>query len=373
MAGTGAAARAGILIRDAEALEIAHAIHTVAFDKTGTLTQGRPALTALEALDGDNTALLRLAACLQAGSEHPLAQAVMAAAREQGVTPATSTVSEVKALPGRGIEARIDGRRFRLGSTRMLEEAGLTPGALQARAQALQAQGNTVSWLIESESESGADTQQRNEPGRQAENQAQSQAQNPPRSRVHGLLAFGDTLKPSAARAIARLHAQGIHTVLLSGDNRGAAGAVAAALGIESVYAEVLPGDKATVVTGLKRAAHGSVRHVAMVGDGINDAPALAAADVGIAMGTGTDAAMHAAGITLMRGDPALVADAIAISRRTYSKIRQNLFWAFIYNLAGVPLAAFGLLNPVLAGAAMALSSVSVLANALLLTRWKPE
>ena len=373
MAGTGAAARAGILIRDAEALEIAHAIHTVAFDKTGTLTQGRPALTALEALDGDNTALLRLAACLQAGSEHPLAQAVMAAAREQGVTPATSTVSEVKALPGRGIEARIDGRRFRLGSTRMLEEAGLTPGALQARAQALQAQGNTVSWLIESESESGADTQQRNEPGRQAENQAQSQAQNPPRSRVHGLLAFGDTLKPSAARAIARLHAQGIHTVLLSGDNRGAAGAVAAALGIESVYAEVLPGDKATVVTGLKRAAHGSVRRVAMVGDGINDAPALAAADVGIAMGTGTDAAMHAAGITLMRGDPALVADAIAISRRTYSKIRQNLFWAFIYNLAGVPLAAFGLLNPVLAGAAMALSSVSVLANALLLTRWKPE
>ena len=379
MAGTGAAARAGILIRDAEALEIAHAIHTVAFDKTGTLTQGRPALTALEALDGDNTALLRLAACLQAGSEHPLAQAVMAAAREQGVTPATSTVSEVKALPGRGIEARIDGRRFRLGSTRMLEEAGLTPGALQARAQTLQAQGNTVSWLIESES--GADTQQRNEPGRQAENQAQSQAQsqsqsqaqNPPRSRVHGLLAFGDTLKPSAARAIARLHAQGIHTVLLSGDNRGAAGAVAAALGIESVYAEVLPGDKATVVTGLKHDARGTVQRVAMVGDGINDAPALAAADVGIAMGTGTDAAMHAAGITLMRGDPALVADAIAISRRTYSKIRQNLFWAFIYNLAGVPLAAFGLLNPVLAGAAMALSSVSVLANALLLTRWKAE
>ena len=189
---------------------------------------------------------------------------------------------------------------------------------------------------------------------------------------MHGLLAFGDTLKPSAARAIARLHGQGIHTVLLSGDNSGAAGAVAAALGIESVRANVLPGDKAAAVTELKRDAHGDVQRVAMVGDGINDAPALAAADVGIAMGTGTDAAMHAAGITLMRGDPALVADAIAISRRTYSKIRQNLFWAFIYNLAGVPLAALGLLNPVLAGAAMAFSSVSVVANALLLTRWKP-
>ena len=355
MAGTGAAARAGILIRDAEALEIAHATRTVAFDKTGTLTAGRPALTALEALDGDNAALLQLAALVQAGSEHPLAQAVMTAAREQGVAPASTTVSDVTALPGRGIEARIDGRMFQLGSTRMLEAAGLTQGPQASRAQQLQALGNTVSWLIEL---GGAQPGQ--PPGEQ-------------RGRVHGLLAFGDTLKPSAARAIARLHAQGIHTVLLSGDNSGAAGAVAAALGIESVRANVLPGDKAAAVTELKRDAHGNVQRVAMVGDGINDAPALAAADVGIAMGTGTDAAMHAAGITLMRGDPALVADAIAISRRTYSKIRQNLFWAFIYNLAGVPLAAFGLLNPVLAGAAMAFSSVSVVANALLLTRWKPE
>ncbi len=363
MAGTGAAARYGILIRDAEALEIAHAIHTVAFDKTGTLTQGRPALTALEALDGDNTALLRLAASLQAGSEHPLAQAVMAAAREQGA--ALSAASGFKALPGRGVEACIDGRWFRLGSTRMLEEAGLTPGPQAVRAQALQAQGNTVSWLIEIDA-----TQPPGEPS------LVSPPVSPPVSsskRLHGLLAFGDTLKPSAARAIARLHAQGIHTVLLSGDNRGAAGAVAAALGIESVRAEVLPADKADVVAELKHDAHGTARRIAMVGDGINDAPALAAADVGIAMGTGTDAAMHAAGITLMRGDPALVADAINISRRTYSKIRQNLFWAFIYNLAGVPLAAFGLLSPVIAGAAMAFSSVSVVANALLLTRWKPE
>ncbi len=359
MAGTGAAARYGILIRDAEALEIAHAIHTVAFDKTGTLTQGRPALTALEALDGDNTALLRLAASLQAGSEHPLAQAVMAAAREQGA--ALSAASGFKALPGRGVEACIDGRWFRLGSTRMLEEAGLTPGPQAVRAQALQAQGNTVSWLIEIDA-----TQPPGEPSLVSLPVSSSK-------RLHGLLAFGDTLKPSAARAIARLHAQGIHTVLLSGDNRGAAGAVAAALGIESVRAEVLPADKADVVAELKHDAHGTARRIAMVGDGINDAPALAAADVGIAMGTGTDAAMHAAGITLMRGDPALVADAINISRRTYSKIRQNLFWAFIYNLAGVPLAAFGLLSPVIAGAAMAFSSVSVVANALLLTRWKPE
>ncbi len=383
MAGTGAAARYGILIRDAEALEIAHAIHTVAFDKTGTLTQGRPALTALEALDGDNTALLRLAASLQAGSEHPLAQAVMAAAREQGA--ALSAASGFKALPGRGVEACIDGRWFRLGSTRMLEEAGLTPGPQAVRAQALQAQGNTVSWLIEIDA-----TQPPGEPSLVSPpvslpvsppvslpvSLPVSPPVSPPVSsskRLHGLLAFGDILKPSAARAIARLHAQGIRTVLLSGDNRGAAGAVAAALGIESVRAEVLPADKADVVAELKHDAHGTARRIAMVGDGINDAPALAAADVGIAMGTGTDAAMHAAGITLMRGDPALVADAINISRRTYSKIRQNLFWAFIYNLAGVPLAAFGLLSPVIAGAAMAFSSVSVVANALLLTRWKPE
>ena len=371
MAGTGAAARYGILIRDAEALEIAHAIHTVAFDKTGTLTQGRPALTALEAFDGDNTALLRLAASLQAGSEHPLAQAVMAAAREQGA--ALSAASGFKALPGRGVEACIDGRWFRLGSTRMLEEAGLTPGPQAVRAQALQAQGNTVSWLIEIDA-----TQPPGEPSLVSPpvSLPVSPPVSPPVSsskRLHGLLAFGDTLKPSAARAIARLHAQGIRTVLLSGDNRGAAGAVAAALGIESVRAEVLPADKADVVAELKHDAHGTARRIAMVGDGINDAPALAAADVGIAMGTGTDAAMHAAGITLMRGDPALVADAINISRRTYSKIRQNLFWAFIYNLAGVPLAAFGLLSPVIAGAAMAFSSVSVVANALLLTRWKPE
>ena len=351
MAGTGVAAKYGILIKDAEALEVAHAINVVAFDKTGTLTEGRPAITALQAADGDEGTLLKLAASLQAGSEHPLARAVGAAAQARGIALLAAT--DFKALPGRGVEARVDGRSLKLGSARMLEEAGLDPGSLRDRATELAAQGNTVSWLIESSPD-----------------------------RVLGLLAFGDTLKATAARAISRLHAQGIHTVLLSGDNRGAAQAAADKLGIESVRAEVLPGDKADVVAELKLhkgvsaekavPSKGAMR-VAMVGDGINDAPALAAADVGIAMGTGTDAAMHAAGITLMRGDPALVADAIAISRRTYSKIRQNLFWAFIYNLIGVPLAAFGLLNPVIAGAAMAFSSVSVVSNALLLKRWKPE
>ena len=334
MAGTGVAARHGILIRDAEALEIAHSLKVVAFDKTGTLTVGHPALTAVEGNDLTTHDVLRLAAALQAGSEHPLARAVAeAAARDNIDVPA---MQEFAALPGRGVTALVEGRRLKLGAARLLREEGLEPGALGARAAQLQAQGNTVSFLIE--------------PGR-----------------VLGLLAFGDTIKPSASEAIQRLTEQGIDTVLLTGDNAGAARAVADRLGIGDVRSEVLPADKAEVIAALK--AQG---RVAMVGDGINDAPALAAADVGIAMATGTDAAMHAAGITLMRGDPRLVADAIAISRRTYSKIRQNLFWAFIYNAVGIPLAAFGMLNPMLAGAAMAFSSVSVVSNALLLKHWRP-
>jgi Cu+-exporting ATPase len=186
---------------------------------------------------------------------------------------------------------------------------------------------------------------------------------------VIGLLAFGDRVKPTAAAAIARLHRLGVKTALVSGDNRGSADAVAKELGIDVVHAEVLPADKARIVAALKQPG----RLVAMVGDGINDAPALAAADIGIAMSTGTDVAMQAAGITLMRGDPALVADALGIARRTYAKIRQNLFWAFIYNIVGILAAALGLLNPVIAGAAMAFSSVSVVSNALLLKRWRPQ
>ncbi|WP_443083166.1 heavy metal translocating P-type ATPase [Variovorax sp. PBL-H6] len=337
MAGTGVAARHGVLIKDAEALEVAHGVGIVAFDKTGTLTEGRPELVALHAVDGDTAALLRASAAIQAGSEHPLARAVLAAAGKQGLAiPATS---ELRAHAGRGVAAMVEGRSLRLGSSRFMSELSVPLGTLAERAAQLQAEGRTVSWLAES----GASP------------------------KLIGLLAFGDAPKPGAAAAIRRLHAQGIRTALVSGDNRGSAEAVARLLGIDIVHAEVLPEDKAAIVAQLK--AQGT--RVAMVGDGINDAPALAAADVGIAMSTGTDVAMHAAGITLMRGDPTLVGDAIDISRRTYAKIRQNLFWAFVYNVVGIPLAALGLLSPVIAGAAMAFSSVSVVSNALLLRRWK--
>ena len=341
MAGTGVAARHGILIKDAEALEVAHAITVVAFDKTGTLTEGKPRLVAAVAAAGDRRALLAAAAAIQAGSEHPLARAVLdAAAQEALVAPLpNATATQLRAVAGKGMAASVAGRELRLGSTRYMNELGVDCTALVQPAQQHEAQGQTVSWL--------ADVTDK--------------------PLLLGLFVFGDTVKADAREAVARLHALKVKTVLVTGDNRGSANAVAAALGIDQVEAEVLPQDKADIVAKLKQA--GAV--VAMVGDGINDAPALAAADVGIAMSTGTDVAMHAAGVTLMRGKPSLVADAIDISRRTYAKIRQNLFWAFVYNLVGVPLAAFGLLNPVIAGAAMAFSSVSVVSNALLLRRWK--
>jgi Cu+-exporting ATPase len=337
MAGTGVAARHGILIKDVEALEVAHAIGIVAFDKTGTLTQGRPTLVAFEAADGNHAGLLGVSAAVQSGSEHPLARAVLDAASAGEV--AYGRASEVRAVAGRGIAAVVAGRGYHLGSSRYMAELGVALDGLQARAAQLQSQGRTVSWL--------ADTTAR--------------------PVLVGLLAFGDEPKPSAAAAIRRLREQGVRSVLVTGDNEGSARAVAAALGIDTVRSEVLPEDKAAIVAAMKR----SGERVAMVGDGINDAPALAAADVGIAMSTGTDVAMHAAGITLMRGDPALVSDAIDISKRTYAKIRQNLFWAFVYNVVGIPLAALGFLSPMMAGAAMAFSSVSVVANALLLRRWK--
>ncbi|HOY34852.1 MAG TPA: heavy metal translocating P-type ATPase [Piscinibacter sp.] len=347
MVGTGAAARRGILIKDAQALEIAHAVRVVAFDKTGTLTEGRPQLAAAEpAADAGLSAeqLVGLAAALQLGSEHPLAAAVLAAAK-QPLAPA----SDVRALPGRGIAGVVDGQSLQLGSTRLMDESGVARGALEARALELQSEGRTVSWLA----------------GRRGDAPW----------RLLGLLAFGDTLKPGAAAAIATLRGLGLRTLMISGDNAGSANAVGRALGIDDVRAEVLPEQKAGLVATLRAEIAGRGK-VAMVGDGINDAPALAAADVGMAMAGeqgGTDAAMQAAGITLMRGDPALVAQAIDISRRTSAKIRQNLFWAFFYNVVGIPLAAFGLLNPVVAGAAMAMSSVSVLTNALLLKRWRPK
>ncbi len=338
MAGTGVAARHGILIKDAEALELAHRIGTVVFDKTGTLTDGTPHVAACVVADGhDRTEVLAIAAGLQAGSEHPLARAVLAEAAAAAI-PARPA-RDVQAIPGRGLAGEVEGDRWWLGNRRLMQENGVDVAALDAAAAEQEAAGRSVSWLARAGDR-----------------------------RAIGLLAFGDAVKPTAAAGVARLKARRIATVMLTGDNRGAAQAAANALGIDRVLAEVLPADKAAQVAALK--AEGTT--VAMVGDGVNDAPALAAADVGIAMSSGSDVAMHTAGVTLMRGDPALVADAIDISQRTYAKIRQNLFWAFVYNVVGIPLAAFGFLSPVIAGAAMAFSSVSVVTNALLLKRWEP-
>ncbi|MGG1949276.1 heavy metal translocating P-type ATPase [Trinickia sp. NRRL B-1857] len=350
MAGTGVAARRGVLIKDAEALELAQRVTIVAFDKTGTLTEGKPTLVVFEPFGISREQGLALAAAVERNSEHPLARALLAefdkatASRlptDEGGVP---MAAHAQAVAGRGMQADIDGRTICVGNGRWLAELGAEPSAeAQARASELEAAGNTVSWLIRAGAE-GVPAQ------------------------ALALIAFGDSVKSTARAAIEQLTARGVKTVLVTGDNRGAAASVAAALGIDEVHAQVLPSDKADIVAQLK-ARTGAV--VAMAGDGINDAPALAAADIGIALATGTDVAMHAAGITLMRGDPALVADAIDISRRTYRKIQQNLFWAFVYNLIGIPLAALGLLNPMLAGAAMAFSSVSVVTNALLLKRWK--
>lgn len=341
MVGTGAAARRGILIKDAEALEIAHSLTAVAFDKTGTLTEGRPQVVAIEAVDGDTRRLLRLASGLQQGSEHPLARAVLTLAQARNLDPSIAT--EIQALPGRGVQGIVDGQILLLGSGRLMEEQAVSLGPLEDEARALAAAGRSVSWLAIKTMESDQ----------------------PPS--LMGLLAFGDQLKEGAREAIDQLHQLGIRTILLSGDNEGSARAAAHALGIDDVQAEVLPADKAKRIAQLRAEGH----RVGMVGDGINDAPALAAADVGIAMGSGTDIAMHTAGVTLIRGDPRLIGEALDISRRTYAKIQQNLFWALIYNLVGIPLAAFGALNPMIAGAAMALSSVSVVTNALRLRGWK--
>ena len=352
MAGTGVAAKYGILIKDAEALEQAHQIDTVVLDKTGTLTVGRPKLADMACGLGQfHNNLLQLAASLQSGSEHPLARAVLAAAREQGQP--LLAVSEASAVTGRGMHGQVEGRELLLGSLRWMEELHVDLAELAAPAAAWQAQGLTVSALAERVQANGADT-----------------------VLLRALLGFGDQPKPAAQQALAALRARGLRLLMLSGDNWGAAEAMARQLGLHpeqgELMAEVLPGDKAAQVLRLKEGGH----TVLMVGDGVNDAPALAAADVGMAManpeGGGTDVAMHAAGMTLMRGDPLLVAAALDISARTVRKIRQNLFWAFAYNVAGIPLAALGYLNPVFAGAAMALSSVSVMANALLLKRWKP-
>ncbi len=351
VAGVGAAARAGILIRDAAAIERARGIGIVAFDKTGTLTEGRPVLERVVPADGaghyaEAAELLSLAVAMQAGSEHPLAAAVRASSGHA----VSQTAERFLVVPGRGVTARVGGRSLLLGNHRLIEEEGLAAsGALAEEAERVDAEGGTVSFLAE------------RRPLRAGG------------SRILGLLGFTDTVRPAAAEAVARLSRRGIMTVMLTGDGEGAARRLAGLVGVDRLLFGVSPEEKAEAVTALGRERRGSERpRVAMVGDGINDAPALAASDLGIAMGGGTDAAIEAASITLMRNDPALVADAIEIAGLIATRIREGLFWAFVYNLVGIPLAAAGLLSPAVAGGAMALSSVSVVTNALRLKGWRP-
>ncbi|MCC7257590.1 MAG: copper-translocating P-type ATPase [Gammaproteobacteria bacterium] len=335
MTGTGAAARAGILIKDVTALERAHRVDTVIFDKTGTLTAGHPAVVAMHALRGTEDELLRLAASVQQASEHPLARAVMDHAAARGIRP--EPVTAFRSHTGYGVVGTVAGREILIGSARALEKRRIDTQGETERARIWQDQARTVIWLADA-------------------------------AGIIGIMAIADPLRPQARAAVAALRDIGVRSLLVSGDAARVAEVIGAEVGIDEARGGVRPDGKAEVVAELARAG----RVVGMVGDGINDAPALAAADVGIAMGSGTDIAMETAGITLMRADPQLVAGAIAASRATFRKIRQNLFWAFIYNVIGIPLAALGLLTPAIAGAAMAMSSVSVVSNSLLLRRWRP-
>ncbi|WP_321407141.1 heavy metal translocating P-type ATPase [Tolumonas auensis] len=336
MAGTGTAARHGILIRDAEVLEKAEKINMVVFDKTGTLTQGHPALSAQQVIGISEQQALQIAAALQQGSAHPLGIALQQAAEHQGL--ALPLLSEIRTLAGIGVQGKWQDLDYALVGGQGLIQRQLTPDAtLQAGAEQQYQQGRTVSWLIAAE-------------------------------QVVAWFAFQDPPKPEAAAAIKTLQQQGIKVALLSGDHLQSVQQIASLLGIDEMAAQVLPEQKAEAIVRWQKQGF----TVAMVGDGINDAPALAESDLGIAMGSGTDVAMASAAMTLMRNDPRAVADALMIARLTSRKIRQNLFWAFIYNLVALPLAVMGFLDPMLAGAAMAFSSVSVVTNALWLTRWHP-
>ncbi|MDE0349805.1 MAG: heavy metal translocating P-type ATPase [Gammaproteobacteria bacterium] len=343
MTGTGAAARAGILVKDIAALEQAHRVDTVVFDKTGTLTEGKPHVVDAHAGAMPPDEVVRLAASVQQGSEHPLAGAILSDARERDVAP--YPLRDFEAVAGRGVRGRVDGRRVKVGSAAFVGEAAVVEDALLTVARGWEDQGRTAVFVcVETDAPSSGTGQ------------------------VAGLIGVADPLRETAAEAVDQLGALGIRTSMLSGDAVAVAERVGTALGIGEARGGVRPDQKAAVVQELN--AQGRV--VGMVGDGINDAPALAAADVGIAMGTGTDIAMETAGVTLMRPDPRLVAGAISASRATFAKIRQNLFWAFVYNVICIPLAAAGYLSPTLAAAAMALSSVSVVGNSLLLRRWRP-
>jgi Cu+-exporting ATPase len=342
MVGVGRGAQSGVLIRDAEALERMEKVNTLVVDKTGTLTEGKPKVVAVRTASGwAENDLLRLAASLERSSEHPLGAAIIAAANERGLQLVSA--QDFDSPVGKGIVGAVDGKRLVIGNRKILADAGIAVGPLDAEADALRQDGATVVHVAVD----GA---------------------------VSGLIAIADPIKPSASKAIDVLKADGIRVVMLTGDNATTANAVARKLGIAEVEAEVLPQDKSRIVERLRK--EGQI--VAMAGDGINDAPALAAADVGIAMGTGTDVAMQSAGVTLLKGDLAGIVRARHLSTATMSNIRQNLFFAFIYNAAGVPVAAgvlypiFGLLlSPMIAAAAMALSSVSVIGNALRLRRAK--
>ncbi|MEO7387267.1 MAG: heavy metal translocating P-type ATPase [Gammaproteobacteria bacterium] len=336
MTGTGAAARAGILIKDVQSLERAHRIDTIVFDKTGTLTAGRATLVGAAALQGSEDQLLELAASVQHGSEHPLARAVLEAAAQRQL-PRTP-VTDFRSHTGRGVSGIVAGREVWIGNTRLLDEQGIAVGTAAALVRDWEQQGRTAVFVAD-------------------------------RDGVRGVLAIADPIRPEALEAVSALRKMGVRTLMLSGDAEQVAAVVGREAGVDEARGAIQPEGKAEAIEELRAAG----RVVGMLGDGINDAPALAAADVGIAMGTGTDIAMETAGITLMRPDPRLVAGAIDASRATFRKIKQNLFWAFIYNLIGIPLAAFGYLSPALAGAAMAMSSVSVVTNSLLLRRWRPR
>ncbi|MAF83127.1 MAG: copper-translocating P-type ATPase [Chromatiales bacterium] len=335
MTGTGAAARSGILIKDVESLERAHRLNAIIFDKTGTLTEGKPAVATVHAFNGTDRDVLQAAATVQQGSEHPLARAMLDRAAELDIT--LPGVTDFQSHTGLGVTATVEGREIVCGNLGLLHERGIEPVEPE-RAHALEAAANTVVWVAVN-------------------------------GQVIGMIAIADLLRPEAIDSIEALRQLGARTLMLSGDAERVAAQVGNEVGVDESRGSVKPDQKAQAIEDL----HAQGYIVGMIGDGINDAPALAAADVGIAMGTGTDIAMETAGITLMRPDPRLVAAAISASRATFRKIKQNLFWAFAYNVIGIPLAAAGVLTPTLAGAAMALSSVSVVSNSLLLRSWRPK
>ena len=335
VAGTGAAAKAGILIRDVATLEKAQAISTVAFDKTGTLTLGHPEVIHTEAVNGDTTALIRLAVAVESRSEHPLAKALVTHAEALKVL--VPTASAIGAIRGKGLTGVVDGATIAVGNERMMRDLGIAEADIAALKASI-ARPGTIAFVASG----GA---------------------------LAGAILFADQPRPEAASALRALAAEGVRTIMLTGDNEDAARAIAGDIGLTDFRASLLPEDKTDALRGLAD----DPATIAFVGDGLNDAPALAAAGLGIALSSGTDVAREAAAITLMRPDLRLVPAALDIARRTRRTITQNLVWAFLYNVVGIPLAAFGMLSPVLAGAAMAFSSVSVVTNSALLARWKPR